>query len=44
MRMIEKMTGSHLTPPAIENLVTICGRGEMRFPQIVPQPKQLSLL
>jgi DNA polymerase-3 subunit epsilon len=43
LRMIEKMTGSKTALPDLQNLVTICGRGEMRFPQIIPQPKQLDL-
>lgn len=44
LRMIEKMTGSQTAMPELANLVAICGRGEMRFPQIIPQPKQLNLL
>jgi DNA polymerase-3 subunit epsilon len=44
LKMIERMTGSHLTPPPIQNLVALTGKAEMRFPIIEPQPKQLDLL
>lgn len=44
LKMIERMTGSHLTPPPIPNLVALTGKAEMRFPVIEPQPKQLNLL
>lgn len=44
LKMIEKITGSHKTPPPIANLVALTGRAEQRFPQIIPQPKQLNLL
>lgn len=29
--------------PPLENLISICGKEALRFPQIVPQPKQLGL-
>lgn len=41
-QMMLKMSGKNELPP-IENLVSISGKEEMRFPQIVPQPKQLDL-
>ena len=44
LRMIEKMTGSKTAMPPLENLVMMSGKGEVRFPQIEPQPKQLDLL
>ena len=42
IKIVEKIT----TPtsfPVIENLISLCGKGEVRFPQIIPQPKQLDL-
>lgn len=44
LKMIERMTGSHLNPPPLPNLVALTGKAEMRFPVIEPQPKQLNLL
>lgn len=44
LRMIERITGSHLNAPPIPNLVALTGKPECRFPVIEPQPKQLSLL
>lgn len=44
LKIIEKMTGSPSLMPPIENLVSMTGKPESRFPQITPQPKQLSLL
>lgn len=44
LKMIEKMTGSPMSLPPIANLVSMTGKPESRFPQIIPQPKQLSLL
>lgn len=44
IKMMEKMTGSVITMPPLENLVTLTGKPESRFPQIIPQPKQLNLL
>jgi len=41
--MIRKMTGGLHLPP-IENLVTLSGKTELRFPQVTPKPKQMSLL
>jgi DNA polymerase III subunit epsilon len=41
--MIRKMTGG-LTLPPVENLVALSGKNELRFPQITPKPKQMSLL
>lgn len=44
LKMVEKMTGSHLNWPPITNLITLTGRPEWRFPIVEPQPKQLTLL
>ena len=44
LRMIAKITGSPTAWPPIENLVALTGNGEVRFPVIEPQPKQLNLL
>ncbi len=44
LKVIEKMTGSHSVLPPIENLIALTGKPESRFPQIIPQPKQLNLL
>jgi DNA polymerase-3 subunit epsilon len=44
LKMIEKTTGSTNVLPPIENLIALTGKSEMLFPQIIPQPKQLSLL
>lgn len=38
--MIYKMTGT-LMPPPIENLIQLTGKPELKFPQIIPEPKQL---
>lgn len=43
IHLIEKVTGVKNSLPPIENLVNLTGRPEMKFPQIEPQPKQLSL-
>jgi len=40
--MIKKMTGGLEWPP-IENLIMLSGKQELRFPQIIPKPKQLGL-
>ncbi|NCN95282.1 MAG: 3'-5' exonuclease [Bdellovibrionales bacterium] len=44
LKIIEKMTGSYLNHPPLENLVAMTGKPESRFPQLTPQPKQLTLL
>lgn len=44
LKMIERMTGSHMNWPPLPNLVALTGKPEMRFPVIEPQPKQLNLL
>lgn len=44
IKMIERISGSHLNPPPIPNLVALTGKPEVRFPVIEPQPKQLNLL
>ena len=41
--MVKKISNSNTLPP-LENLVALTGRDEVRFPQIIPQPKQLDLL
>lgn len=43
VHMIKKMSGGMQLPP-LENLITLSGKTELRFPVIVPQPKQLDLL
>ncbi len=42
LHLIQKMSGS-LSMPPIENLVSLSGKTELRFPQITPKPKQLGL-
>lgn len=44
LKMIERISGSHLNPPPLANLIALTGKGEVRFPIIEPQPKQLNLL
>jgi DNA polymerase-3 subunit epsilon len=44
LKMIEKISGSQMNWPPIENLVALTGKAEVRFPVIEPQPKQLNLL
>lgn len=44
IKMVEKMTGSAVVMPPLENLIALTGKAEVRFPQIEPQPKQLNLL
>lgn len=44
LKIVERVTGSHLTWPPVPNLVALTGKPESRFPIIEPQPKQLSLL
>jgi len=44
LKMIDKISGSHKVWPPIANLILLTGRVEQRFPQIIPQPKQLNLL
>jgi DNA polymerase-3 subunit epsilon len=43
IKIVEKI-GLGLTELPLENLVTLSGRGDLKFPQIIPQPKQLDLL
>ena len=43
LKILEKMSGGLNLPP-VENLVALTGKPELRFPQIIPQPKQLNLL
>lgn len=44
LKIIERVTGSHMTWPPVPNLVALTGKPEIRFPVIEPQPKQLNLL
>ncbi len=44
LKMIEKINGSSLEMPPLENLIALTGREALYLPQIIPQPKQLSLL
>jgi DNA polymerase-3 subunit epsilon len=44
LKIVERVTGSHLNWPPVPNLVALTGKPESRFPIIEPQPKQLSLL
>lgn len=43
LHLCQRIAGTNVMPPA-ENLVALSGKGEVRFPQIEPQPKQLDLL
>ncbi|MCB0350152.1 MAG: 3'-5' exonuclease [Bdellovibrionales bacterium] len=42
LKLIQKMSGGLIMPP-IENLVSLSGKTELKFPQITPKPKQLGL-
>jgi DNA polymerase III subunit epsilon len=42
-KMIEKMTGGMMLPP-IENLIALSAKQELRFPQVVPKPKQMTFM
>ncbi|MCB0412065.1 MAG: 3'-5' exonuclease [Bdellovibrionales bacterium] len=44
LKILERIHGNLENLPPIENLTALSGRGEMKFPQIIPQPKQLNLL
>lgn len=44
IKLVEKMSGSAQLMPPLENLIALTGKAEMRFPQIIPQPKQLNLM
>lgn len=41
IELVKKLNNGHASLPPIENLVSLSGKTELRFPQIVPQPKQL---
>jgi DNA polymerase III subunit epsilon len=43
IKMIEKMSGGLVLPP-IDNLISLSGKTPLRFAQITPKPKQMSLL
>lgn len=43
IKMIQRMSGGLNLPP-IENLITLSGKAELRFPQITPKPKQMTFL
>jgi DNA polymerase III subunit epsilon len=44
MNACQRIAGQKGILPPVENLVALCGKAEVRFPQIIPQPKQLDLL
>jgi DNA polymerase III subunit epsilon len=44
LKIIDKVSNSTGVWPPIANLVALTGKPESRFPQIIPQPKQLELL
>lgn len=44
IKMVEKISGVGTVMPPLENLIALCGKGPILFPQIEPQPKQLNLL
>jgi DNA polymerase-3 subunit epsilon len=44
LRMMEKVFGNPSVPPPLENVAMLMGKTPLRFPQIIPQPKQLDLL
>ncbi len=44
IRMVEKIFGHANELPPFENLIALSGREPLKFPQIIPQPKQLELL
>lgn len=44
MHACHRIAGQPKTLPPVANLVALSGKSEVRFPQIIPQPKQLDLL
>jgi DNA polymerase III subunit epsilon len=44
MHACHRISGQAGVLPPLENLIALCGKGEVRFPQIIPQPKQLDLM
>ena len=42
IKLLEKM-GHAGTMPPLDNLIALSGKNEIRFPQIIPQPKQFDL-
>ena len=44
LKIVEKIHVDKNELPPLNNLIALSGRGELRFPQIIRQPKQLSLL
>lgn len=44
LHMVERISGQRQNLPPIQNLIALTGKDELRFPQIIPQPKQLNLL
>ncbi len=44
IRMIEKVFGQAQIAPPLENLIGLMGKPALKLPQIIPQPKQMSLL
>lgn len=44
MKMCERIASQPRVMPPLANLVSLSGKGEVRFPQLLPQPKQLDFL
>ena len=44
LKIVEKISGSHLNCPPLPNLIALTGKPEVRFPIIQKMPKQLSLM
>jgi DNA polymerase-3 subunit epsilon len=44
LRMMEKVFGNNPDLPPLENVAMLMGKTPLRFPQIIPQPKQLDLM
>lgn len=44
LQICQRISSQAGTLPPVENLVALSGKTEVRFPQIIPQPKQLDLL
>jgi DNA polymerase-3 subunit epsilon len=44
LHVCQRISGQPGVLPPVDNLVALCGKAEVRFPQIIPQPKQLDLL
>lgn len=44
LKIVERISGSHLTCPPLANMIALTGKPETRFPVIQKMPKQLNLL